>query len=539
MRKLFFILIASLFSGTAFTCTNFIITKGASADGSTMMVYTNDGEWLYHLKMNTYEKHKNGDVIKFHIPGTEEYLEIPQPAETYKKLGFQMNEYQVAIGETTFTGREELWNKNLPLKYWHLMSLALDRSKTAREAIDVITTLVEKHGYGSEGESFSIIDPNEAWILEMIGTGDGKPGANWVAIKIPDGAIAAHANKARIGTFPLNDPENCLYSKSMIQFAIDKGYYDPKTGKEFVFNQTFNPLSPDRLRYCESRVWSLFRRAAPEQEFSSDYHRGVEGAERYPLYIFPKEKLSIGDVMGLVRDHYEGTEIDMTKGMEAGPFGTPQRWRPLSWEKDDKTYAWERPISTYNTCFSFIAQSQSALPNDIGGVCWFGFDDTYFTCYLPIYMGIDEVPESYHKGDIRHYDPSSMWWAMNFVSNYANLKYSYMIEDIQAVQNELEEQMIADQDSIIQVYQARENAGKTLVLQNYVDSKAELILNKWNELGYKLIAKYNDGYIKPDSGGMLSPGYPEEWKDKIIEQNPEKHLIPEWNKEGRQKDNPF
>jgi len=361
MRKLFFILIASLFSGTAFTCTNFIITKGASADGSTMMVYTNDGEWLYHLKMNTYEKHKNGDVIKFHIPGTEEYLEIPQPAETYKKLGFQMNEYQVAIGETTFTGREELWNKNLPLKYWHLMSLALDRSKTAREAIDVITTLVEKYGYGSEGESFSIIDPNEAWILEMIGTGDGKPGANWVAIKIPDGAIAAHANKARIGTFPLNDPENCLYSKSMIQFAIDKGYYDPKTGKEFVFNQTFNPLSPDRLRYCESRVWSLFRRAAPEQEFSSDYHRGVEGAERYPLYIFPKEKLSIGDVMGLVRDHYEGTEIDMTKGMEAGPFGTPQRWRPLSWEKDDKTYAWERPISTYNTCFSFIAQSMESF----------------------------------------------------------------------------------------------------------------------------------------------------------------------------------
>ena len=289
MKKQALIIISIFLSSLAFSCTNFIITKGASADGSTMMVYTNDGEWLYHLKMSPNQKHEKGEVIKFKIPGTEEYLEIPQPAETYKKLGFHMNEHQVAIGETTFTGREDLWNKNLPLKYWHLMGLALDRSKTAREAIEVITSLVDKYGYGSEGESFSIIDPNEAWILEMIGTGDGKPGANWVAIKIPDGAISAHANKARIGSFPLDDPENCLYKESMIKFAIEKGYYDPKIDGDFVFNQAFNPLSPDRLRYCESRVWSLFRRAAPEQEFSSDYHRGVEGTERYPLFIFPKE----------------------------------------------------------------------------------------------------------------------------------------------------------------------------------------------------------------------------------------------------------
>ena len=539
MKKQILLFFSLLLTAIAFSCTNLIVTKGASADGSTMMVYTNDGEWLYHLHMTPFEKHKKGDVVKFSIPGTDRFLEIPQPAETYKKLGFQMNEYQVAIGETTFTGRENLWNKALPLKYWHLMFLALERSKTAREAIKVITELVEEYGYGSEGESFSIIDPNEAWILEMIGTGDGKAGANWVAIKIPDGAISAHANKARIGTFPLDDPENCLYSEKVISFAIEQGYYDPKSGKEFAFNQAYNPLSPDRLRYCESRVWSLFRRAAPEQEFSSDYHRGVEGAERYSLYIFPKEKLSIKDVMNLVRDHYEGTEIDMTKGMEAGPFGSPQRWRPLSWEDQGNTYAWERPISTYNTCFSFIAQCQADLPNDIGGVCWFGFDDTYFTCYLPVYIGIDSTPESYRKGDIRHYDPTSSWWAMNFVSNYANLKYSYMIDDIQAVQNRLENRMIAEQDSIRKVFQSREKQGKTLVLQNYVNSRAEMILKEWNDLAYRLIAKYNDGYIKPDSGGMLSPGYPEEWKQRIIEQDPQKHLIPEWNKEGRQKDNPF
>jgi len=534
------LIVFSLFISTiSLACTNFIVTKGASADGSTMMVYTNDGEWLYHLKMSPYQKHKKGEVIKFIFPGTDQYLEIPQPAETYKKLGFQMNEHQVAIGETTFTGRENLWNKKLPLKYWHLMGLALDRAKTAREAIEVITSLVEEYGYGSEGESFSIIDPNEAWILEMIGTGDGQPGANWVAVRIPDGAISAHANKARIGTFPLDDPDNCIYSKNVIDFAIEKGYYNPNSDKPFAFNLAYNPLSPDRLRYCESRVWSLFRRAAPEQDFSSDYHRGVEGAERYPLFVFPQEKLSVADVMDLVRDHYEGTEIDMTKGPEAGPFGTPQRWRPLSWEDGDNTYAWERPISTYNTCFSFIAQCQADLPNDLGGICWFGFDDTYFTCYLPIYMGIDETPESYRKGNIKQYDPGSTWWAMNFVSNYANLKYSYMIKDIQQVQNKLEQQMIAETDSIQNAYLDAKEGDQTEVLQNYVDSRAELILKEWNALGYKLIAKYNDGYIKPDSGGVLSPGYPDEWKDDIIKGDPQKHLIPDWNKEGRQKDNPF
>jgi len=538
MIKRIITVILFISSLSAFTCTNLIVTKGASSDGSTMMVYTNDGEWLYHLNMYPGETHVKGDVIKFKIPGTDQYLEIPQPSETYKKLGFQMNEYQVAVGETTFTGREELWNKNLPLKYWHLMSLALDRSKTAREAIEVMTSLVEKYGYGSEGESFSIIDPNEAWILEMIGTGDGKAGANWVAVKIPDGAISAHANKARIGTFPLDDPENCLYSENMIDFAIKKGFYDPKSGEPFRFNQAFNPISPDRLRYCESRVWSLFRRAAPEQKFSSDYNRGVQGAERYPLWIFPKQKLSIKDVMGLVRDHYEGTNIDMTKGLAAGPFGTPQRWRPLSWEQDSTTYAWERPISTYNTCFSFIAQSQSQMPN-LGGTCWFGFDDTYFTVYLPIYIKINETPESYRKGNIRKYDPSSMWWAMNFVSNYANLKYSYMIKDIQKVQNKLEDQMIAEQDSLIESSYNKMGKDKQAILQNYVNSRAKLILEEWNQLGYKLIAKYNDGYIKPDSGGVLSPGYPKEWIDAVINKEGEKHKLPEWNKEERQEVNPF
>lgn len=538
MIKYIFTFLFIVFGFISFSCTNLIITKGASADGSTMMVYTNDGEWLYHLKMFPHETHKSGDVIQFKIPGTDQFLDIPQPADTYKKIGFLMNEYNVAIGETTFTGREDLWNKNLPLKYWHLMNLALDRSKTAREAIKVITSLVAEYGYGSEGESFSIIDPDEAWILEMIGTGDGKSGAHWVAVKIPDGAISAHANKARIGTFPLDDPENCIYSKNVISFAIEKGFYDPKSGDAFAFNLAYNPLSPDRLRYCESRVWILFRRSAPEQDFSSDYHRGVEGADRYPLWVFPEEKLSVKDVMNLVRDHYEGTELDMTKGPDAGPYGTPQRWRPLSWEEEGETYAWERPISTYNTCFSFIAQCRERTFGAMSTL-WFGFDDTYFTCYLPLYMRLDTIPESYRKGDIRKYDPSSMWWAMNFVSNYANLKYSYMIQDIQKVQNELEDQFISEQEGLAKRLLQENLEDKDKVLSDYVNERADLILKRWNELGYMLIAKYNDGYIKEEGQPMQSPGYPEEWRKNIIDQNPEKHLIPEWNKKGRQADNPF
>lgn len=533
-----FILAVVFLAQNSIACTNLIITKGASANGSTMMVYTNDGEWLYHLQMNPHQKHMAGDVIKFQIPGTETFLEIPQPAETYKKIGFHMNEYQVAIGETTFTGREELWNDNLPLKYWHLMSLALDRAKTAREAIQIIVSLVEKYGYGSEGESFSIIDPNEAWILEMIGVGKDQLGANWVAVKIPDGAISAHANMSRIGNFPLNDPENCLYSPSMIQFATDNGFYDPNKGDPFRFNEAFNPPSPDRLRYCESRVWSLFRRAAPEQNFSMDYHRGVYDAERYPLWIFPKNKISLKNVMGLVRDHYEGTEMDMTQGLAAGPFGNPQRWRPLSWEQGDTTYVWERPVSTYNTCFSFIAQANSQLPNELG-TCWFGFDDTYFTVYLPVYLGITETPESFRKGDIMKYDPTSMWWAMNFVSNFANLKYSYMIEDIQAVQRKLEDKMIAEQDSILMRHSSKMLEDKSWVLQNYVNTRAIWILDEWTQLGYKLIAKYNDGYIKTEGREMQSPGYPNTWKNKIMELEGDKHRLPDWNKQGRQEANPF
>lgn len=524
------ILIFFLFTFQSFSCTNYIVTKGASADGSTFLVYTNDGEWLYKPNITEAKDHKEGDSLsftsRFGIKG-----KISQVPHSYALLGFHMNEFQVAIGETTFTGREELWNKSKYLEYWHLMRLALERSKTAREAVLVITSLVERYGYGSEGESFSIIDPDEAWIMEMVGTGTGGEGAIWVAVKIPDGYVSAHANMSRIGEFPLDDPQNCMYSDNVISFAVEKGYYDPESGIPFRFNEVYNPPSPDRLKYCESRVWRLFSKTSPSLELTPDYHRGVVGAERYPLWIKPDKKISLEDIMHMIRDHYEGTFIDMTTGIEAGPFGNPNRIRPLNWEVEGQKYSWERPISTYNTAFSFIAQARSFLPDDIGGIVWFGVDDTYFTCYVPLYASIKEIPEPFTIGDIKKYSTESAWWAFNFVSNFANLRYSDMIIDIQKIQSELESSFLEMQDSIETAALAMKNKKRIKFLTEYSVSMGELTHKKWNDLGIHLISKYNDGYIKNDNGSPEETGYPEKWLKKMIKYNPDKFKIPDWNTE--------
>lgn len=511
----------------AFPCTNLIVTKGASKDGSAFLVYTNDGEWLYRLTNQAAADHQPGDSLEFPGGKNGKPGKISQVPHTYAVIGFQMNEFQLAIGETTFTGREELWNHTKYLQYWNLMSLALERAKTAREAINVITSLAEQYGYGSEGESISLVDPNEAWILEIIGTGEGGEGAIWVAMKIPDGNISAHANMARIGEFPLDDPENCLYSNNVIRFAIEKGYYIPGTGQPFRFNEVYNPPTPDRLKYCESRVWSLFRRAAPSLNLSPGYCRGVTGAERYPLWIKPDKKIDLADVINLVRDHYEGTPFDMTKGLDAGPFGSPYRWRPLSWDDSSgEKYSWERPVSSFNTAFSFIGQMRSWLPDDLGGICWFGVDDTYFTCYVPVYVGVTSVPEAFTKGDINKFSRESMWWVFNFVSNFANLKYSWMIKDIQKVQAGLENQMIIEQDSIVKSAMNMLKQDRVKMLTDYSAVWGEKVHKSWLELGETLITKYNDGYVKDDNGNIREVGYPDEWKDEINRIYPEKFKIP-------------
>jgi dipeptidase len=519
----------SMCFGDAVACTSILVTKGASTDGSTMITYTCDGEFHPHLWYDAAADYEPGDTLKIEDWSGNVRGEIDQVEHTYAVVDM-MNEHQLAIGETTFEGRDELRNPDGLLHYWDLIDLALKRAKTAREAIDVMTRLVAQYGYRSSGESFSIADPEEVWILEMIGPGPGGDGAIWVARRIPDGYISCHANKARIGEFPMDDPENCIYSDNVISFAVEHGYYDPESGKPFSFCDIYCPPSPERKRFCEARVWSVFTRAAPSLELASDYHRAVEGAEPYPLWIRPDDKLSVGDVMALMRDQYEGTEFDMTKGVDAGPYGTPKRWRPLVWEFDGERYGWERSVSTQQAAFSFVTQSRSRFPDPIGGVYWYGLDDTYTTCYLPLYCGINELPESFTVGNLKEFSWDSAWWVFNFVANFANLKYVHMIEDIKEVQEDIESNFLALQPTVEQTAAELYESDPELMvryLTDYSVSQAEMVVDRWRKLGEHLICKYNDGYVKDEDGHVDNQGYPEEWLEKVVETRGGDFILPE------------
>lgn len=509
-------------------CTNLLVTKGASEDGSVMITYTCDGEFHPILEYHPAADHGPNDSLEITDWSGKVRGKVKQVLHTYAVVGL-MNEYQLTIGETTFDGREELRNPDGLLHYWDMMQLALERAKTAREAIGVMTDLVDQYGYRSTGETFSISDPKEAWIMEMIGPDSGGHGAEWVALKIPDGYISCHANKARIGEFPLKDKKNCLYSSNVISFAIEKGYYDPKSGVPFRFCDAYCPTTPKNQRYADTRVWSIFRRAAPSQNFSADYHRAVEGAKPYPLWIKPDKKLSIADVFALMRDHYEGTPFDMTKGIDAGPYGSPNRWRPITWSVDSVEYGWERPVSTQQTAFSFVSQSRSWLPNPIGGVYWYGLDDTYSTCYVPLYCGIDTVPRSFTVGSLDKFSWESAWWVFNFVANWTNLKYSYMMPEIQAVQRDIEGTFL-DLQPLIEKSSVDLATSNPKLLTRYLTyysvSQAEQVVSRWKELGEYLITKYNDGYVKDENGRPTEKGYPESWLREVIKSRPDQFRLP-------------
>jgi dipeptidase len=509
-------------------CTNLLVTKGASVDGSVMITYTCDGEFHPHLRYSPAADYEPGDSLAIEDWHGDVRGWIKQVPHTYAVVGL-MNEHQLAISETTFEGRKELENPEGLLHYWDLMRLALLRAKTAREAMEVITDLVQEYGYRSTGESFSIADPDEAWIMEMIGPDSGGVGAVWVALRIPDGYISCHANKARIGEFPLNDPENCLYSDNVISFAVEKGYYDPDSGEPFRFNEAYCPSTPKNKRYADARVWSIFRRAAPSKNFPPDYHRSLDSARPYPLWIKPDMKLSLADVFALMRDHYEGTDYDMTEGVDAGLFGTPYRWRPMYFTVDSVEYAWERPISTQQTGFTFVSQSRSWLPDPIGGVYWYGLDDTWFACYVPLYCGINALPESYTIGSLQKFSWESAWWVFQFVSNICNLKYSYMIKDIQAVQSELEGNLMALQPAVektaAELYKINPEL-MTKYLTDYSVAHAEMVVDRWRQLGEDLLTKYNDGYVKDSTGEPQEVGYPESWLREVVRARPEQFKLP-------------
>ncbi len=499
-----------------FACTNLLVGKKASVDGSTMVTYSADsyvlyGE-LYHWPAATYPE---GTMLDIYEWDTGKPLgKIPQIRQTYNVVG-NMNEHQLCIGETTFTGREELQDTTGIMDYGSLIYVTLQRAKTAREAINVMTNLVEKYGYYSTGESFSIVDKNEVWILEMIGKGPGRKGAVWVAVRIPDDCISAHANQSRIHQFPLNDKENYLYSKDVISFAREKGYFSGKD-QDFSFANAYAPLDFGALRFCEARVWSYFNQFNSEAKDWISYAKG-ETETPMPLYVKPDKKLSVKDLMEMMRNHYEGTDLDPTQDFGAGPFGSPVRFSPLEWKVDTTKYFFERPIATQQTGFTFVGQMRDYLPDEIGGLLWFGVDDATFTVYTPMYASITKIPECYRvgNGDFNHFSWTSAFWIHNWVANMAYARYSQIIQDTKPIQDNLENNFIAMQPLIEKRASEMNNRDKAVAfLTNYSIDAAQNTLLEWKSLGEKIMVKYMDGVVKKEENGYFktneygSPAYP-------------------------------
>ena len=513
-------------------CTTILVTRGASADGSAFIAYACDLAGQYNeLPLIPAADHKPGEMIDIpprtpadkRPPG-----KIPQVPHTYKLLGF-MNEHQLAIGETTFGGREELHNPMGLVDSEPLMIFALQRARTAREAIKVITELAGKYGFGDEGESFSIGDTKEAWILEMVGTGLGGRGAVWAAVRVPDGQVSCTANTARIGEIARNDPDNCLSSANVQSFAESRGWYNTKSGQPFRFCDVYYPKPPVQRRVGDARIWSILRRVAPSKHLSPDYHRGKPEAAPYPLWLPPDAKLSVAGVFALMRDHFEGTEFDMTQGVDAGPYGLPYRWRPLAWKVDGVDYVWERPMSTQQTAFTFVAQLRSWLPDPIGGIYWYGVDDTYTNCYMPFYCCVDSVPNCLITGSNRKFTLDSAWWTFNLVSNYAYLKWSMMIPEIQACQKDLESNFLALQPAVEKTALELSKTSPNLMtryLTDYSTMHAEQTVARWRQLAEHLIVKYNDGYVRDINGGYPEVGYPEAWLRRVLRERPEQFKVP-------------
>lgn len=557
---------AALCVGSGYACTNFLITKGASKDGSTMISYAADSHVLYgELYYMPAADYPEGTMVDIYEWDTGRKLgQIKQASHTYSVVG-NMNEYQLSIGETTFGGLEQLVDTTAIIDYGSLIYTTLQRAKTAREAIKVMDELVRTYGYASAGESFSICDPEEVWILEMVGKGqkifgkDGKPdakrnskGAVWVAYRIPDGYISGHANQARITKIKPADGKTsitnkdlakkynlasveCIYSADVVDYAKAIGLYNGKF-EDFSFSDTYCPLTFSGMRGCEARVWAGFMKANPAEAAQyEDYARGENPSHRMPLWIKPNRKLTLNDMFSFMRDHYEGTSMDMSKDLGAGPYACPYRWRPMGFEVDGKSYIHERATSTQQTGFSFIAQSRGWLPRQIGGILWFGVDDTYSTCYAPMYCGITEIPLCFRvgNGDMVTYSPTSAFWLFNLVTNFAYSRYSDMIVDIQKVQSTLEngfQQEVAHNDEQMK---NETDAQKLVAFANrFSNAQADYMFKSWKSLSEYLLVKYIDGNIKKtDANGNFKttpygkdriefpeqPPYPEFWYKKIVE----------------------
>ena len=506
---LIFALCSAWVAGMA--CTNFLVGKDASADGSTMITYAADSYALYgFLHYVPATDHPADAVREVKDWDTGKPLcTIPQVAHTYNVVG-NMNEHQLTIGETTFGGRPEL-EVGEGIDYGSLIYIALERCKTAREAIKCMTDLVAEYGYASSGETFSIADPNEVWMMELIGKGKVEKGAVWVATRVPDDCIAAHANQARFTTINFKDKENWMWSKDVVKFARKQGYYTGKKDEDFNFQEAYAPYDFSGLYVCEARVWSFFRKFSGDMDKYFDFASGktfVEtggkfAGERMPLYIKPNHKVSAQELKNCMRDQYEGTPLDITQGPDAGPWNSKLRYGSLGFKLDSVQYWFERPIATQQTAWSFVAQMRGYESAKAGGILWFGVDDAASTVYVPMYSTITEVPECFKEGngDMYNYSPTSAWWTYNIVANWAYTKYSAMMPDIKKVQAAWEDKFNAQVEAVDTQVANMDAAQAAEFLTKYSCAQAQESTAAWKELGIYLFVKYLDGQERKEKDG--------------------------------------
>ena len=527
-----------LASSGAFACSNLIVGKKASVDGSVMVSYNADDYGMFgHLCHYPAGAHPKGTMRQIYDWDSGVYHgEIEEAPVTYNVIG-NINEFQLSIGETTYGGREEMVDSTGILDYGSLIYVTLQRAKTAREAIRVMTSLVEKYGYNSEGETFSICDPNEAWIMEMQGTGAGSKGVVWVALRIPDDAICAHANQSRIGKFNMKDKKNVLYSKNVISYARKMGWFNGKDS-EFSWKNTYAFPDFSGRRFCDARVWSFFNHYADGFDRYLPWALGKDkDAEDMPLWIVPNRKLSVADVENGMRDHYEGTALALdTTNIGSGIYEMPYRPTPLTFTVDGKQYFNERPISTQQTAFTFVSQLRSWLPREIGGVLWFGNDDANMVAYTPVYCGNTVQPACYNtKGaDAVTFSSDNAFWLCNMVSNMVYPRYSQLFPELKAVRDSLETSYFANQTSIekqaADLYQT-DKAAALKLLNNYSNAKADEMLANWKRLATRIIVKYNDMAVKKEKDGKLlqsvtRPGYPISFGRKLVKETGDWYAVP-------------
>lgn len=532
--------------GTSYACTNFIITKGASTDGSVMVTYAADSHELYGAlyKYNAPRRgYKPGTMTPIYEWDTHRYLgDILQAPYTYSTVG-NMNERQVIIGETTYGGRPELVDPDGGIDYGSLIYITLQRAATAREAIDIIVELANTYGYASSGESFSIADKNEAWIFEMIGKGskvvngeNANKGIVWVARRIPDGYICAHANHARITTFPKDDPENCLYAPDVISFAREMGYYNG-SDEDFSFSDVYAPLDFGAMRGCEARVWSFYNALVPGMEEYLDYAMGYNPANRMPLWVKPSEKISPKQVFDAMRDHYEGTPMDMTTDIGAGGSACPYRWRPMEFEWEGETYVNERATATQQTGFWFVAQARDWLPDPIGGILWFGVDDAATSALTPIFCSTAEVPWCFSEenGSMLEYSDTSAFWIFNRVAQFAYLRYDIIGTAVRKNVDEWENDMLMKVQMFDEKMTHEKVSERKMIREatKFSLDNARRLCDIWAALDDYLMVKYMDGNVKvEDANGFVTngysdkipatpqwPGYSDKWKEAVVKDN--------------------